>query len=1479
MSACDSPKASKRTPGTSSRAVAAPTLVSNAWTAPAVLAEWTSKSYYGGANFELISGAGGGFFAGWANGDGQAQLAKHSTVGGPWEAVNPLLAGFKTVFPPHLYTNPQSSAVFAAWYSPDRGLGGNFISRYTPQTGWSVPHAFSDTTSHSKVIVGAAGDAVVLWMSGAEDGSMELNARRVDAQGNVALMDTYVLGKPGRLNTDLFLVNGWITSSGDVEIFGIKEKDTYSNNAEPYSNLQVWKITYERSGALSRAWSRPEGIPNSQFQLNGFAQRIDVVPAENDVFRIIVTAMISMTGTAGTPVVVFESKAGVLNNISPADPQLTSDSLVSAISTNSQGQLAFAWTKFEWAGTSATDQTVETRVFAMQYSNTSGWIPSTQINNSTRVSVPSGMTYGTGTEAQVSLNSSGRIVVAWRNPAETSVNLYSNFYDPVTKWHGEELAAATTATSDQVPLYGLALNETGDSLIFWQEAQNGADGATTVKLQAVDHVGAGNGVAKAKATRTIRSIPALGNGISIQASSRPTNRLVTKAITPKQRIDRLRATANVRPIRPSSAWDEPTILGELSAPTFPRFINTLHVNSNDRGDALVSFLVDPDKPTNVVWSGDMVGGVWKQDSPPIPAGSSPTYIGGSVVDPVSGNFYLGWATECQNKQCVELSVSRKLSDGSWEAPTVFGESVRSGLGLLANSSGIGATWYSSVDTLGNPTIAYAEHNNDTGWSIPDSFSPSTSQGAVGSLSHGDNTAMAAVLGESGVVSIVADVFGSPTNIQSVLVQRDPATGWKQKDFPLQIQLLSSDTVHLSATGPGDSVHAIVSDGMSSGDMREIAYEFAGGKWGPQLSVTAPKKGDIFGDGFGTLSKDSNSKGQVLVAWQEQIVSDFNLIRQLRVNWYDPARGWGSPIDIGYPIPGGFNPVPGASIYDVVSLIRVSINESGQGAVTWIDSSEPQQALNIVHLDSTMSKVDHEIVLSIDPAKSWFAEFDLDVDRQGRAILVWDEISSGSPVDTHRIKTTTHHLGGAISPQPIIPPVIPTPQMPTAPKQAAGWSDKELAVKFPEVADRDYLTQKTGIALVNESPILVTQIDRTYDAITERFASSERTLVSSPSPGVWSNQNTFGTATPDVMASVQLATEEGSQTVYALWVSQKNLFINHQNSSGAWAQPVLVASNSDTGYLLANSRGQVIVAWEALGNPSALQVTEVSLDATNAIKIRPASGSTLAASTLLGKPIFSSQGTLAALRAISGGTVRSYILSRYDFGKGWQTATNKTLDLNQFLPSTLQLAITSNNQVVAFAQSDTLRTLHSALLRTDGSWSTWASLQDSKGLPVSLTGQYRIGTSSAGHIYATWVEEVIGIDGEPVNYVMFSSSNVVDIVTGNPWKAPTQITRIRHPNFNETPLLLVARNGAAAIIWQQTITPMESEGIMVRKYAPTTGWALEPEIAAGFSLSFSGSPMRINAQISTTNALFIVWETMGDSFWKIPSGISMTRGRI
>lgn len=1466
------------------RNIVTTTLVANAWSAPAKLGEWTTKDFYSTPDLAFTTAVtSDNFMVGWASDNLQTQFALHSSAGGTWQSTKPDLSKFKRAFSPALYTNPNSSAVYATWYSPDVGASGNFISRYTVTTGWTPPHAFSNTPEETKVIVGDNGEAVLLWESYAENGTLELNARRVDAQGNLTLLDTHILGQPGRLPKNLTHINGILSANGTVNIYGLSELSVAPDAGLSEPRWQLWNINYSAASALSKTWSQPQLVPNTAFSISGYPRHVDIVPVGANDLRIFIN---SDDFSFGNALVALESNNGVWKTVTPRFETPPFGSLMSPVAVNSKGQLALAWLTYTFGQDVDKNSTIEFRVFEKHYDSSTGWSAPVQVNNPLPQLIPIGVGFGSGDEPRISINSAGQMAVAWRNPIDRPVTIYSNFYDPVTQWRGEELAIATSVKKDQLQKYDIILGKNGDSSIIWQESIFGVGGLTTATLQAVDHVGAGNGVAKTKSTNKLNAAKnSFNTRMGIRTNSFATARTVSPPLTTRQRIERLRAVANPAPIRVSSAWDEPTLIGEFALAADQGYmIDTLNVNSNDRGESLISYLVDPSNPTSLVWSGNTISGGWKKDSPPFASSNLGTYVMDTIVDPKTGNFNLGWLTRCTSNECGDLFVSSKLSDGTWEPATSLGQSVGSGLDLLVSSKGIGAAWYAAMDAAGNPKIAYAEHNETTGWATPDFFSPAINNTVIGPLGHSPNFGMSAILGESGVVSIIANISASLTNNSSVLVQRTPAAGWKQTDFPVSIANTSISQAYLAAA-TGDAVHALVSDGFSSAGRREMSYQYANGQWATPLDVTAPKKGDIFLSGVGTLPISSNSKGQVLAAWSEQVYVGADPARQVRVNWFDPVLGWGKPIEIGYPVPGNISFVPGY-FNDVIDHLQVSINESGQGAVAWIDTSGIKHALNVVHLNATMTDVKHEIIFTVDPAIAQVRALDLDVDNQGRTLLAWDELTIGMTQETHRVKTTTHHAGGTISPQPIVPPVIPPRVLPTVPPVSVGWSAREVAWTLPAIPGWQDLPQKTAIVVANNQAVLAVQVDRSFDTATEQFATSDRTLASSSAPGVWTNKEPFGSSTPDVMGNVQLVADENAQAVYALWTSQHALYINRQNSSGVWGQPLQVASNAHSGVLLANTKGQVAVVWESIGDPSTLQAAEVTADATNTLRMSAATTSTLAKSAKAGQAVLSNLGTIAVMRAVTGTTGQDFVLSKFEFGKGWQAPTDKKLSLTGLIPNSFQLAITSANQTVAFAQSDALRTLHSTSVRPDGTWNNWSAVQIAAATPTSLTGQYRIGTSSAGHLYVVWVEENIRADGEPVNNLMFSSYGAPDVATGNPWLPPTPIVQIEHPHFSETPLFLVGRDGAAAVVWKQTVIPFESSAIKVMKYQPSSGWKTEPETAASFVSYLSTDLIRINAEISASNGLYIVWETpshdsYGYSFPGSPSSttIQLTRGKM
>jgi len=1466
----------------SSGAVINSVRINNAWNAPTTLLETTSSEPYGGRDISLVSHADNGFFASWGMPAKQTQFAMRSSIGVPWAIAGPDITDFTTVYSSKLYSNPESTSIFATWNSPDHGLGTHYISRYTPDMGWTKPLAFADVKANlwsyasyaSKVIVGANAEAVLFWQSYAENGTVELHARRFDSNGKLSLVNTLIVGQPGQLSAGVHQLNGWINAAGNVELYWVGVERLSSESEIPILAIQLWQSTYTPAGIGLGAWSVPEKITNARFEQSNFLRQLDVIPKGNDnvlvVFRWLGLDPSSIPRS-------IEYKSGAWGELTSVTPTPIASVYLSNVAHNAQGQTVFVWVD---RGVSSTP---EFRVFATQHSASRGWTPPVQISGLSQPSVMGGGA-SMGDEPKVSINAAGQIAVTWIHFSEQPRNLYTNYYDPATGWQGETLAVTTTLSMNELLGFNIALSDSGDVSLMWQEAEVSADGNTTVRVRSADHVGVGNGVANVVKPQRIESTSTATNGLGLRTRRITPNRIIQAPLTPQQRISSILAAANPRPII-SSAWDEPRVIDVVTSPNSNNlYTDLLHLIANDQGDATVYLLANTTNDTlsAYLWGGDVLSGGWDSEFPlSSVADPSRVFIGDMKVDGV-GDLYLAGEVACPDGSCADLYVTRKPIGGTWEAPVLIGENIKSGVELIVNSTSIGAVWAASRDASYNPELAYAQYHRDSGWSAPDLFSPAVQPNAIGPLSHGDLTWYAPVLSENGIVSMVVPEVMDNTR----LVQRHPVDGWMQAKIPAQSP---GDIFSLSTTNDiYDTVHVMVTQGYNSSEMNELSYLFANGGWSGPYDVVVSKKGEIRADMKSNFYKpmDRNSEGKVLFAWNEQITSGFSVIRQVRVNRYNPSVGWGEPIDIGLELAAGLDrSLPRTRIYDVIESLRVSINESGQGAVAWADISGVQQALNIVHLDASMTTINHEVVKMLDLNQASFDAIDLHLDNQGRAILVWDELSTGPTEVTHRIMTTTHHPAGAISPSPVLPPETPSPVLSGLPKLSPNWRDAEIAWAFPNSIDLMDLTPLPVITAIGDNPTLAIQVDRQFDWVSHRFTSSDHTLVSSSSQGVWNEQTPFGNVTPSVMTGVQVASDANSQTVFALWSSQQQLYINHQIVNGAWGAPQRIADNAETGYLLANTQGQTVVVWQPIDDLATVLVSEVSVNASGAIALTTGDPSTRAASIVSSDPVFNNQGTVALLRSVATGTGQEYVVTQYQVGSGWRAWPDQVLNTNDFYLPSLQLAITSDNEIMAFAQSESLRTLHSALLQTDGTWTHWIAMQSNGDAPVGLTGKYRIGSSTSGHLYVMWVEEIIDNNGEPITNVMFSSFDRAGLTTGAPWQSPTLITQIRHPHYHETPQFLVSRDGAAAIIWEQT-TLMEIDGkttevntILVKKYRPGVGWNSDPEIAAAFPLLFRKQSTYVNTQLSDTGTLFIAWRTFGNSFSKIPPTISMTRGQL
>jgi len=1473
------------TSGQQSRAI-----VESAWNTPITIDSAIVDGPFGGFPFHVSTNADNQFFATWAAGFNNVKIATRTAIGQPWDITSPNSDPVVKILRPKIYSSPQTSEVFATWNDPNQALGTAYISRYIPGIGWSSPLSFADNPNwNSKVIVANDGSAILVWLNYAENGTAELHARRFDTQGKLRLRDTLIIGEPGGFIGGVDSVNGLISANGDIELYWISTNSDFSNGLPSTSTLQVWHTTYSPSGTGATAWSQPEKIQKAKFLIDGFFSEFHIVTDNIGNMTFIIQPTESFESMT---VHSLEFKNGVwgdIESLTNISPMSTNTGI--GIASNSQGQAVFVWQEVVSSQPTPGVSLLDVQVFSRIYNIASGWSQPEQISNSNPIAVD-GFGWGSGDEPKISINELGQIAVVWISPVERSnKNLYANHYDLITGWQGEELAATTNISANDQTTYNIKMADNGDTSIFWLETLRATDGIVSINAKSIDYVGAGNGV--------VITTDVGDNDVQIKSVENPLTRfnIQKQANTLVQTSNRLSITRlsnkillqtaarSALPIGVNSAWDEPKIIGNVSEPlNSGMYINPLHIMTNDLGEATVSFFTNSVQNTlaNFIWSGDILSGGWKIDTSPI-ASADPdfTIVRDMKLDSTTGDIYLAWGILCPDKVCLDFYVSRKFAGGIWEDATLLGRSVGGGIGLISNNSTMGATWISSTDAANNPEIAYSQFTSAGVWSAPNIFTPTPLAGAIGLLSHSPLFPISTALNDGGVLSVVSDTFSNPNTNTSLFSQYDPVNGWTQKLLPTDINAGIGSAmmggIYLSSTDMGNSVHMIASNGLSSDQMQITSHQFINENWSPSFDITSPRRGMLQSRGIESEVSiiDSNSNGNMLVAWSEYVLEGFTPTRQVRMNQFDPVSGWGQPQDVGFPIPEIFNGIPGPIMFGAVEFLRVSLNEAGQGAIAWIDTSGQNHTLNIVHIDPLSATNTHELVYSIDPTLANFVALDLHVDSQGRTILVWDERSESATELNHVIKTTTHHTAGSIQPVPIIPPEITQPDVPAIPEQTVGWSDPAMVWEYPSAQEWNNLTLRPDVIAINSSPTVAIQINHSLDLVNKSYTASDYIVTSQQTTGLWQTSNPFATLLPDATSRVQVVNDALGQTTFVLWYSQQQLYINLQPSNGSWGVPTLVSANASNAHLLVNTQGIRFVLWQAADDPSVVSVSEIIKDSLGVLSVITSQPSIQASTTLSAFSSLKLQGKLSFLRKSTTAGSHEYILSQYQTRGNWLTPPSQSLNADGFHPDSVNLAMTSNGEVVVFAQSILTRSLQSAILQADGSWSNWTELHPGN-LGSALVGEYRLGTSNTGQLYALWVEEIIDTNGEPKNNVMFSSFNGIDLSAGNPWQPATLITQIPFPNFQETPILLVGNEGMAAVVWQYPIIPVYADGILIKKYHPITGWQTAPEYAVTLS-SLTGYINRINAQLSDTGNLFIVWEDIGYPMGGNPHAINFVQG--
>lgn len=1430
-----------------------PVRINSAWSAPSTITDNLITEYFG-EPIHLSASADGVIFSAWeahntsvsAPNNFQIQFAMRSAFGTPWQLTGPNLTGFaeNVLLAPRLHSHRDSGTVYASWYSPDHGLNTHYISRYQVATGWSEPVAFSDSEySPHKVFFDASGKAVLLWATYAENTTVELHARLLNADGSLSLMRSLLLGKANQaglfITNDFIDFDGWITETGELEVYA----------AIRSMGSQLWKSGLSIIEAGLSDWSPPEMI------VDGFLQsKLQALHVFNHGQSNVLVIFHMHNHFANDPSIFsLESDKGNWGSLARIDE--TSPAIIgSAVASNPSGQVVAAWTDIDPESTAGA-----VRVFAAQYDPKSGWLPAVQISDALLAAqgvVMDGVVLSSDDAPKVDINSAGEIVVVWVKPTDETQNFYANYFDPNNGWGGEELAFGSTLARNHVNNYSVVINTSGEASIVWQQTEIRPEGAVQ-QVQFIDHVGRGNGVVNVVASAPVASIFNQQNALVASQYIRESK----PPLSLSQRTERLLTISNPAPIRIKSPWNLPVMVDMVISEASMKIINPLDIITNDEGSGVINLVslsaLFPGKLNSNVWTGNALTGDWINNPPRLNADPDSIYIDDVELNSISNDIYIAWREICTvetlSAPCPELYVSRKSSLENWQAQMLVGESSKGGIDLVSNASGaIGSVWKVSPDANTNPGIAYSEFSEGSGWQTPDIFVPSINPADIKLQSHGKSQ-FPLSLSDNGTLSLL-ERYNAPSNF--TLLQRDPVNGWTEAPLLSTLRPINKSTAYMNTNGIGDGVHLVFMAGNSSDDTILQSVQYSDGKWNPFIEINTPKLGDIESNHDSTLAA-GNEAGVMLASWVERVRSGPGLVDQIRLSWYYPATGWTPPMDIGLPIRSMYNnAAPGMPRAALFEFLSVSINDSNEGVIAWVDNSSMQRKLNVVHLDPSKTELNNELIASLNGRISYFGAVDVHIDSQGRVALVWDEVTPQSTHDGHRIVTVTHHSEGVITP--------PDHPLPYLPSQSPNWSESQIVWEIPSGGS---FVHRSNIEMNTSTPLLSVQVDERFSGDRNAVSSTEHLLATSDTAGVWKDETPFGQFFPGAESSAKVVSDPTTGAAFIAWLSQ-GLYLNARSTDGNWGTPQAIAPGVDWFYLLSNTRGQVVMLWQKTNDRSTVFVSEITVDSAGIMQVSPASPSTIVDTEIHGEPVFNHNGTVSLLRrpwSQSDQQSQELILTQYIWQNDWQVVSSQPLDASDFYQESVTLAVTSdtqgsNDQVVVFAKSKLNRKLHSRFLLPDETWTNWIAIDGNENQVAALMGQYRVGPSTNGQLYVLWVAESINDQNQPQHFMWFTRFDAAGLATDTPWLAAELISEIRHPNFHETPRLLVGNDDSVAVLWKHPVTPL-ADAIFIRKFQLASGWQQEPEIVAAFPISIKQNIKHINAALSERGVIVVTWQTL------------------
>jgi len=1375
---------------------------------------------------------------------------------------------------PEIYTSKSSNYVFATLGSSDAQINKNYISRFDPSEGWSTPVSIGDVWQPS-VVTGASGNASIIWVTHADNGTAELHARLFEATDGLSLMSTLVRGKSSVPGT--FFINkpaAYMDAQGITQVFWYENEFTLNNGPDVTVQASLWHSKYD----VVNGWAIPEKIEEGT--LLGETPMVQMqVAQEAETGNILI--LLRSYSLGGEQVITLHYREDSWIKTTVIDPSTGGDIIGSNISLNDKGEVVLVWAEI------AQFLAMRITIWSQRFNFVNGWAAAEMIAEKRPPPSLQGYGYGSDDAPQVDINNNGHIIVLWKDIFSATEDYYATLYTPESDWGESQLVAIPQELKSIgfSPMFNVrlmtAINDNNQSSVSWVNVVRNSQNIT-YQVMMRDHI---PGASVATLTRQ-----SIANKNPVSTVALLDNRNQNKSLlTPRIAVS---GADNQRPLRLAgqrllSAWDSPTEIDRVILPMDESsYFMGPRLWANNQQAAFVYWsggsqvMDEAGNPLSnaAIFRRESKDGSWLSSMPLTQPALANSVFNGIYLQENTGVAYAMWNGACE-VLCDEIYVSRFEPGLGWDAPTLIGNAPCCAQLFLDVDGNATVLWRGQVLAAApdpsfpaSPLTQWVvrQYIHGSGW-LPPVLSL-TNEAAVNRIQSHEikNNFMTANHFDDGRVFVLWNESSKNRDLIRFVAQFDPVTGWNDLgelpamgfDFPFND--LGDPTIHINQQ---DNKVQLFSDSLvfppsgGRGKSQLSAMQFDGKNWlGTQFNSNVTDTSGFIG--YPPYVSDSTSAGEVVFVAQERLAMDATYPAvALHPYYYSPRQGW--TIDTGAfitdPIPLTDTSVVGMPFVEPMEKLRISVNESGEAAIAWIDNSSLSRALYVSHYQPSSGWGIKELVTTIDGNSQYFGELDLHLDDNSQTSLVWGQVLVALNDVEHHIYSTVHHTDGAV----VAPPLDDTPKPPAGSAglaKSANWSESVVAYervgRSGRFMNQNFMGPPRMTAITSDRVLLSTYVAINPDPARQQNADYEVSLKTLTMGGEW-QEITPTQVTKPITSVIKSVSDQVNTIIYSAWMSQDELFVSMQ-SANQWSTPVSVATNVSEFFLLTNASGIVYVLWQDTLDSQTLNSAVVNSSAQENVQFDTPSSITVAQGHLTDTPVIDLQGNVWAIWYIDDvpGAKQGFLLTQYTKAVGWADPM-ALLPLNT-MDSGLGLISTTENNVVLIGRDSQSDQLMATEFSLSTGWSAWQPLASQEAATSALMGLPRIVNNNTGDVMVLWVEEQKTSSGDIVHQVYTRQYLNVPASSARAWQSAMFVANISHPNMNESPDLFLADNASALVVWAQKI---QWEGLVyVNKFSPETGWLQTPEIVA-----YETDPLSANDYFTPKGVIFpngkvvVVWK--------------------